>query len=166
MAAAWAVIDAVIDKCERVVDALDDQLERIEVAVFEGDEEQSQPIYLRLQEAVRLARLMHPTLTVLDRLERGELVECPSALAPLFGDVSDRARRLSDEVTMLGEALDGLLNVNLARVTVRQNVIIQQVSAWAAIAAAATIITGIYGMNFRHMPALARSWATRWRSRS
>ena len=73
----------------------------------------------------------------------------PSALAPLFGDVCDRARRLSDEVTMLGEALDGLLNVNLARVTVRQNVIIQQVSAWAAIAAAATIITGIYGMNFR-----------------
>jgi magnesium transporter len=55
---------------------------------------------------------------------------------------------------MLGEALDGLLNVNLARVTVRQNVIIQQVSAWAAIAAAATIITGIYGMNFRHMPEL------------
>ena len=66
---------------------------------------------------------------------------------------------------MLGEALDGLLNVNLARVTVRQNVIIQQVSAWAAIAAA-TIITGIYGMNFRHMPELAGSWATRWRSRS
>jgi Mg2+ and Co2+ transporter CorA len=50
MAAAWAVIDAVIDECERVVDALGDQLERIEVAVFEGDEEQSQPIYLRLQE--------------------------------------------------------------------------------------------------------------------
>ena len=55
---------------------------------------------------------------------------------------------------MLGEALDGLLNTNLARVTVRQNVIIQQVSAWAAIAAVATIITGIYGMNFRHMPEL------------
>ena len=54
----------------------------------------------------------------------------------------------------LGEALDGLLNANLARVSVRQNVIVQQVSAWAAIAAVATIITGIYGMNFRHMPEL------------
>ena len=56
---------------------------------------------------------------------------------------------------MLGEALDGLLNANLARVTVHQNVIIQQVTASrAAIAAVATIITGIYGMNFRHMPEL------------
>ncbi len=50
--------------------------------------------------------------------------------------------------------LDGLLNANVARVTFRQNVIIQQVSGWAAIAAVPTIIAGIYGMNFRHMPEL------------
>jgi magnesium transporter len=62
--------------------------------------------------------------------------------------------RLSEEVMMLGEALDGLLNANLARVTVRQNVIIQQVSTWTAIAAVATIITGVHGMNFRDMPEL------------
>ena len=154
MAAAWAVLEAVIDDTERVVDGLGDQLERIQVAVFQGDQDQSEPIYLRLREAARLARAMHPMLTILDRIERGELVEAPQALSPLLGDVSDHARRLSEEVTLLGEALDGLLNTNLARVTVRQNVIIQQVSAWAAIAAVATIITGIYGMNFRHMPEL------------
>ena len=137
------------------IDGLGDQLERIQVAVFQRDQDQSEPIYLQLQDAARaLARAMHPMLTIFDRLERGELVEAPQALSPLLGDVSDHARRLSEEVVMLGEALDGLLNANLARVTVRQNVIIQQVSAWAAIAAVATIITGIYGMNFRHMPEL------------
>ena len=57
-------------------------------------------------------------------------------------------------VDKLGGALDGLLDVNLARVTVRQNVIVQKVSSWAAIAAVPTIIAGIYGMNFRHMPEL------------
>jgi magnesium transporter len=154
MAAAWAVLDAVIDGSERVVDGLGDQLERIQVAVFQGDQDQSEPIYLQLQDAARLTRAMHPMLTIFDRLERGELVEAPHALSPLLGDVSDHARRLSEEIMMLGEALDGLLNANLARVTVRQNVIIQQVSAWAAIAAVVTIVTGIYGMNFRHMPEL------------
>ena len=154
MAAAWAVLDAVIDDTERVVDGLGDQLERIQVAVFQGDQDQSEPIYLQLQDAARLARAMHPMLTIFDSLERGELVEAPHSLSPLLGDVSDHARRLSEEVVMLGEALEGLLNANLARVTVRQNVIIQQVSAWAAIAAVVTIITGIYGMNFRHMPEL------------
>lgn len=153
LAALWAVLDAAIDGSERVVDGLGDELERIQVAVFQGDQDQSEPIYLRLREAAQLARAIHPMLTIFDRLERGELAEAP-ALSPLLGDVSDHARRLSEEVMMLGEALDGLLNANLARVTVRQNVIIQQVSAWAAIAAVATIITGIYGMNFRHMPEL------------
>ena len=154
MAAAWAVLDAVIDGTECVLDGLGDQLERIQAAVFQGDQDQSEPIYLQLQDAAKLARAMHPMLTIFDRLERGELVEATEALSPLLGDVSDHARRLSEEIMMLGEALDGLLNANLARVTVRQNVIIQQVSAWAAIAAVATIITGIYGMNFRHMPEL------------
>jgi magnesium transporter len=154
MAATWAVLDAVIDDSERVVDGLGDQLERIQVAVFQRDQDQSEPIYLQLREAAQLARAMHPMLTIFDRLERGELVKAPQALSSLLGDVSDHARRLSEEIMMLGEALDGLLNANLARVTVRQNVIIQQVSAWAAIAAVATIITGIYGMNFRHMPEL------------
>jgi magnesium transporter len=97
---------------------------------------------------------MHPMLTIFDRLERGEVVEAPDALSPLLGEVSGHARRASEEAVMLGEALEGLLNVNLARVTVRQNVIIQQVSAWAAIVAAVTIITGVYGMNFQHMPEL------------
>ena len=55
MAAAWAVLEAVIGDTERVVDGLGDQLERIQVAVFQGDEDQSEPIYLRLREAARLA---------------------------------------------------------------------------------------------------------------
>ena len=166
MAAVWAVLDAVIDGSERVVDELGDQLERIQAAVFQGDQDQSEPIYLQLREASRLARVMHPMLTVFDRLERGELDGAPHALSPLLDDVSDHARRLSEEVRMLGEALDGLLNANLARVTVRQNTIIQQVSAWAAIAAVATIISRIYGMNFRTCPRSAGCSATRWRSPS
>jgi len=71
MAAAWAVLDAVIDDTERVVDGLGDQLERTQVAVFQGDRDQSEPIYLQLREAARLARAMHPMLMIFDRLERG-----------------------------------------------------------------------------------------------
>ncbi len=58
---------------------------------------------------------------------------------------------------MLSGRLDALLSANLARVTVRQNVIVQKVSAWGAIAVVPTIITGIYGMNFRRFPELG--WA-------
>jgi magnesium transporter len=154
MAAAWALLDAVIDDSEGVVDRLGDRLEQTEQAVFQRDRDQSEAIYLQHRDTERLARALHPMLAIFDTLERGEPVESPEELRPLFRDVGDHARHLSEEVMQLGEALDGLLNANLARVTVRQNVIVQQVSSWAAIAAVPTIITGIYGMNFRHMPEL------------
>jgi magnesium transporter len=154
MAAAWALLDAVIDENERVADRLGDQLEQTEQAVFQRDQDQSEPIYLEHRDTERLVRAVHPMLAIFDTLERGKPMESPENLRPLLHDVGDHARRLSEEVVQLGEALDGLLNANLARVTVRQNVIIQKVSGWAAIAAVPTIITGIYGMNFRHMPEL------------
>ena len=154
MAAAWALLDAVIDDNERVADRLGDRLEHTEQAVFQHDRDQSEPIYLQLRDTERLVRAVHPILAIFDTLERGKPMESPEDLRPLLRDVGDHARHLSEEVVQLGEALNGLLNANLARVTVRQNVIIQQVSGWAAIAAAPTIITGIYGMNFRHMPEL------------
>jgi magnesium transporter len=78
-------------------------------------------------------------LSFFDMLERGEPVQSPEALPPLLGDVGDHPRRLSEETMMFSEALEGLLNASLARVTIRQNMIIQKVSAWAAIAAVATI---------------------------
>jgi magnesium transporter len=157
MSALWALLDAVIDDGERVVDLLSDQGERIEQSVFEGDLDQSEAIYLHRRRADRLIRSVHPMLPILDTLEHGEPVASPQALRPFYRDVGDHARRLTEEVAQLSSRLDGLLNANLARVTVRQNVVVQKVSAWAAIAAAPTIIAGIYGMNFRHFPELG--WA-------
>ena len=154
MAAAWALLDAVIDDNERVADRLGDHLEHIEQAVFQDAQDQSEPIYLEHRDTERLDRAVHPMLAIFDTLERGEPVKVPEGLRPHLRDVGNHARRLSEEVTQLGNALDGLLNANVARVTFRQNVIIQQVSGWAAIAAVPTIIAGIYGMNFRHMPEL------------
>jgi magnesium transporter len=39
-------------------------------------------------------------------------------------------------------------------VSIEQNVINKQLAAWAAIFAIATVFTGIWGINFQHMPEL------------
>lgn len=154
MAALWAVLDTVIDDGERAVDLLIDRAERIEQAVFQGDRDQSEAIYQHHRQVDTLGRAVHPVLAVFDILERGEPVTSPDGVRSVLRDAGDHARRLSEEVVMLSGRLEGLLNANLARVTVRQNVIMQKVSSWAAIAAAPTIVTGVYGMNFRHFPEL------------
>jgi magnesium transporter len=52
------------------------------------------------------------------------------------------------------DMLDSALEANLAQVGVRQNEDMRKISAWVAIAAVPTMLAGIYGMNFQHMPEL------------
>jgi magnesium transporter len=41
---------------------------------------------------------------------------------------------------------------------VRQNDDMRKISAWAAMAAVPTMVAGVYGMNFTHMPELGWVW--------
>ncbi len=46
------------------------------------------------------------------------------------------------------------LHANVAQVAMRQNEDMRKISAWVAIGVVPTMIAGIYGMNFEHMPEL------------
>jgi magnesium transporter len=52
--------------------------------------------------------------------------------------------------------LTTIVQANLAQVTVAQNEDMRKITAWVAIFAVPTMIAGIYGMNFTHIPEL--SW--------
>ena len=52
------------------------------------------------------------------------------------------------------DLLNSILQARLAQVTVDQNNDMRKIASWAAIAAVQTVIAGIYGMNFEHMPEL------------
>ena len=47
-----------------------------------------------------------------------------------------------------------MLQAYLTELSVRQNDDMRRISAWVAISAIPTLLAGIYGMNFRHMPEL------------
>jgi magnesium transporter len=59
-------------------------------------------------------------------------------------------RHLDSHDSLLGD----MLAVHLSRVSVQQNEDMRKISAWAAIIAVPTLVAGIYGMNFDHMPEL------------
>jgi len=62
-----------------------------------------------------------------------------------------RTTELNDNIRDL---LTSARELQLAQVANRQNVVTKQITAWAAIILIPTLIAGIYGMNFRHMPEL------------
>jgi magnesium transporter len=75
-------------------------------------------------------------------------------MRPYFRDVHDHLQRLDEGIEGFRELLTGVLQANVAVLSLRQNDIVQKVTGWAAIIAVPTLISGIYGMNFKHMPEL------------
>jgi magnesium transporter len=71
-----------------------------------------------------------------------------------FGDVLDHAIRVRDQVASLDELLTSILQASLARTSLADNEDTRKISAWAAMIAVPTLITGVYGMNFTYMPEL------------
>ena len=90
-----------------------------------------------------LARLIHLNRTRWDEEVLSEMQEAVDQLA-----------RTVKHVRSLSGLLTSALDANLTQVSVRQNEDMRKISAWVAIAAVPTMVAGIYGMNFEHMPEL------------
>jgi magnesium transporter len=57
-------------------------------------------------------------------------------------------------VTGLDSLITSVLQADLAHIQVQQNIDVRRISAWVALASGPTMLAGIYGMNFHHMPEL------------
>lgn len=155
----YELLDAVVDEYEPILVELDEDLDEIEENLFAGDEKSSQRIYELFNEVVKFQRATRPLNYMMELLMRGtQKYGTPETLLPRFRDVKDHAIRASDHLDGLRAALQNALTVEATLVAQDQNDAMKKMSAWAAILIAPTIIAGIYGMNFQHMPELDLSW--------
>jgi magnesium transporter len=153
-AVGWAVLDQVVDDYEPVAAGIEDDIEEVEQTIFAGGDDSTRRIYFLKREVIEFYRAIAPLLIPLEALERGAYPQIPDELRPFFRDVADHARRIAEQVTAQRELLTSVLEANLALVSVRQNEVVQAISAWAAIVAVPTFLASIWGMNFAHMPEL------------
>jgi magnesium transporter len=103
---------------------------------------------------MQLRRAVAPLEVPLQRLAERQVDVVPEAIGTYFRDVLDHAIRVRDQVTGLDELLSSILQASLARTGLSDNEDTRKISAWAAIVAVPTLITGVYGMNFDTMPEL------------
>ena len=75
-------------------------------------------------------------------------------MRPYFRDVHDHLLRIVQDVEGFRDLLTSVLIANMTQVSVRQNEDVRKISAWAAVIAVPTMVAGLYGMNFEHMPEL------------
>ena len=154
MAVVHTILDEVVDGYAPVLTALERDIEEVEQEVFSDDRTNAgRRIYELKREAIDFARAVTPLVEPVERMTTGT-TRVPDELATYFRDVLDHLIRLSQQVESLREALTSVLQAHLAQVTVRQNEDMRKISAWVAILAVPTMLAGVYGMNFDHMPEL------------
>lgn len=157
-AVAWAVVDKVVDDYMPVVDGIDNDIQEVEEQVFSGGGDVTERIYFLKREVIEFHRAVFPLLAPLEALERGAYPQVGEELRRFFRDVADHARRVNEQVSAQRELLTSVLEANLALLSVRQNEVVRQISAWAAIIALPTFLASIWGMNFEDMPELSEPW--------
>lgn len=152
----YALMDFVVDHYFPIVDALEDRLEALEEAIFDGDTERltMQHIYGLKRDLVALKRSVAPLVEVCNRLMRFDMPVVHEDTRVYFRDVYDHVIRINESIDNLRELLTTALEANLSVVSVRQNEVTKKLAGWAAILAVPTMIAGIYGMNFEFMPEL------------
>ena len=154
-AALHAIIDRVVDEYEPVLAGIEDDIEEVEEELFSPARTNSaERIYKLKHEATEMHRATAPLLAPLEQLSSGQYELVERGMREYFRDVCDHLLRANEVVDGFRDSLASALNANLTQVSVRQNDDMRKISAWAAILAVPTVITGIYGMNFQHMPEL------------
>ena len=149
------IVDRVVDDYAPVLAGIEDDIEELEDEIFSpARTNPTERIYKLKREVLEMHRATAPLIGPLDELTRGRFEIVHEDLRDYFRDVSDHALRANEIVEGHRDLLNGILEANLAQVSVRQNDDMRKISAWVAIVAVPTMIAGIYGMNFEHMPEL------------
>jgi magnesium transporter len=152
----WALFDVLIDRYFAVTDEVDDRLDQIEEVVFSEKPPPGVPreIFTVRSDLTTLRRAAAPMREVLNAIIRREIDFVDEQVIVHFHDIHDRVLRVGDLIEAQRDLLTGLLEANLAVTSNQLNQVMKMMTSWGAILIVATLIAGIYGMNFQHMPEL------------
>jgi len=154
-----AVLPCVVDHAVAgdgpVLSALTDAVEDVTAAVFaRAGSRPAERIYQLSRQVLEFRRATAPLAEMLDRLATHSPAPTGERLRQRFHEQRTHLLHLVEDAEGLGTLLSNVLQANQTEVSVRQNNDMRKISAWGAIWAIPTLLAGIYGMNFQHLPEL------------
>jgi magnesium transporter len=162
-AVVYAVCDQVVDGYEQVGAALVEDVDEVELSVFSEERtNDSARIYVLKRELAEVRRAVLPLRDPIGRFANGTVHGIDRDAAPYFRDVADHLSRTAETVDELDDLLSTAFDAHLARISVQQNEDMRKISAGAALIVVPTLIAGVYGMNFDHMPELHWQFGYLW----
>lgn len=146
----YGLLDYVVDGHFDAVQSLDEQIEALEDELFSGgtkDGDMEHRTFELRKSLVTFRRTVLPMREVVNSLLRRDLHIVDEPMSPYFQDVYDHVLRATEWTESLRDLVSTIRETHLTMQGNRLNVIMKQVTSWAAIIAVPTAVTGFYGQN-------------------
>jgi magnesium transporter len=147
----YGLLDYIVDGHFQAVQDLDERIEALQDDLFDDSrdrvrEVQKKSFELR-RDLILLRRFVLPMREVVNGLMRRDVKVVGDTLMPYYQDVYDHVLRATEWTESLRDLVSTILETNLTIQGNRMNLIMKQVTSWAAIIAVPTAVTGFYGQN-------------------
>jgi len=156
---AYCLLDAIVDNYFTIMETLGEKIESLEYELVSNPSPQmAHTIYNLKRNLILLRRSVWPLREVISRLERGESLLIKESTRIYLKDVYDHTIHIIDTLETFREMATEMLEIYLSNINNKLNNVIKVLTLIATIFMPLTLITGIYGMNFKYIPELSWRW--------
>ncbi len=161
----YELMDSVLDGYFPLLDQIDTQIDSFEDRLYNsageesGSNSMSGEIFVLKRALLEIRHIAVPTRDVVNVLLRRDAQEGGHNFAA-FQDLYDHASRIVENIDTYREILGGALDAYLAIESNRMNAVMKRFAAYSIILLLPTLIAGIYGMNFKDLPASHGFWGS------
>ncbi|SEU27428.1 magnesium/cobalt transporter CorA [Paenibacillus sp. NFR01] len=155
VAAAYTVMDKLVDNYFPSLYALEDELAELESrGGSESVEELMGQVFGLRGRLLKLRRTIVPMRDLMYRIVNSQHVQSNNEERVYFGDIYDHLLKLTDMIEVDREMTADLRDSYISLNSNRMNSIMKTLTVITTVFMPLTLIAGIYGMNFRVMPEL------------
>ncbi len=157
------ILDQMFEHYFPNLDLIEDKIQHVQVEVFENPTPKTlDQIFVLKRDIMQMRRLCMPQREIVHRMSRSEFKVVSTRAAVYFRDIYDSLYRLVDASYSYQDIIQGTLDAYLSSVSNRLNETMKRLTVITAVLASLTVISGIYGMNFEHMPELKWRFGYLW----
>ncbi len=152
----YLLIDLILDNYFTYMSNLDDSIENLEDDAMENDSEDIlKEIYVYKKELAKLRSSVTPLKDILKALKDN----ADSENKRYYNYLYDHIYQMTDNLNMFREMINGIYEIHISNLSNKMNKIMTILTIFSAIFIPMTFLTGVYGMNFIHMPGLSYKYS-------
>ncbi len=155
----YSLIDMIVDNYFVVMEKLGDKIESLEEDIVRNANKRSLvKINMLRKEMIILKRSIAPVRELINGILRSESELIEEKTVKYFKDVYDHIIQANDLAENYRDMMMNLHDLYLSNVNLKMNEVMKVMAIVTCLLAPATVIGGIFGMNFETIPLLHNRW--------